>query len=355
MKILDRYVVAVVGLHFLLALAALLAVFSVINMTQELKEVGSGGYGVRDALWFVVMTLPAEAFQLFPAAALIGTVNGLGALVSHNEVIALSAAGVSRSRLTGAALQAAALLAVGAVVIGEVVAPPASQRARAERSAAVSGGLLLSTPTGLWARDGSTFVNIKTPLASGALRDLYFYDVDAGQRLRWFGHAHAATHAAGQWTLDDVVERHLTPGGVTTTRYARRAWVTHLDPQQLRVLLFPPEALSIAELRQSIEALRVRGENPGPQELAFWRRVTMPLVSAVMVLLAIPFVATTLRGVALGRRLAVGALAGIGFQMFAHTFGRFGLVYGLDPFVSAAFPGFLALALLGLSATRSGW
>ncbi len=355
MKILDRYVAAVVGGHFLLALAALLAVFSVINLTEELKDVGTGQYVVRQALWFVLMTLPNEAYQLFPAAALIGTVNGLGMLATHNELVALGAAGLSRERVTGSVLQAGACLMLAAALLGELVAAPASQRARAERSVAISGGLLLSTPQGVWARDGSQFVNVRTPLADGQLRDVYFYDFDESHRLRRFGYARTATHDGEGWQLGEIVESRIAADGITTERAPTRGWTTRLDPSRLRLLLFPPEALSLGDLRRSIVSLRERGEDPRPHELAFWRRVAMPLVTGVMVLLAIPFVVTALRGVALGRRIVAGALVGIGFQMFAHTFGRFGLVYGLDPIVSAMFPGALALALAVLWFTRAAW
>jgi lipopolysaccharide export system permease protein len=355
MRILDRYVAAVVIAHFLLALAALLAVFSVINLTQELGDVGAGGYAVRHAFSYVLLTLPTEGYELFPAAALIGTVNGLGMLASHNEIVALGAGGISNGRLVRAVLQAGACLVVCAVALGELVAAPTSQRARAARSIAISGGLLLSTPQGVWLRDGLEFVNIRTPLADGRLRDLYFYDFDDRHRLRRFGYARTATRDEAGWRLAEVVERRLTEGGVTTQRMPVRVWTTRLDPSHLRLLLFPPEALSLGDLRSSVVSLRERGEDARPHELAFWRRVTMPLVTGVMALLAVPFVITTLRGASLGGRIVAGTLVGIGFQMFSHTFGRFGLVYGLAPFVSAVFPGALALALAVLWFTRASW
>ena len=81
----------------------------------------------------------------------------------------------------------------------------------------------------------------------------------------------------------------------------------------------------------------------------------MPIVTGIMVFLAIPFVLSALRGVALGQRIVAGSLVGISFQMFSHTFGRFGLVYGLDPFFSAVFPGGLALAVCVLWMNRAYW
>jgi lipopolysaccharide export system permease protein len=341
---LDRHVAATIGSSFLTAMAALLAVFSVINFTQELREVGSGHYRMADALRFVILTLPSEAYKLFPAAALLGTVNGLGALARQSELIAMSASGVSRGRLTWYVLQAAICLMVAATLLGELVAAPLAQRARTQRSVAVTDGSVLSTVNGIWARDGATFVNVRAPFIDGAMRDVYMYELDGERQLRRVVHAASATHEGGAWALTGLVESRIGPRGVASAHIDRRTWQTSIDPEELRILLLPPEDLSVLDLARSIGAFRERGENPRQHELAFWRRLTMPAVTGIMVVLGIPFVLTALRAAALGQRVVAGALVGIGYQMFADTFGRFGLVYGLDPLTSAVFPALVALA-----------
>jgi lipopolysaccharide export system permease protein len=344
MTTLNRYIARTVIVGFLLALAALLAVFSVINLTQELKEAQGGGYGVLRAVWFVLLTLPSEAYQLLPAAALLGTVNGLGALVGHSEVVAMWACGVSRARLIRAVLQAASVFVVGSALLGEFVAAPLAQRARAERSVLISGGRLLSTANGIWARDGSKFVNIRAPHPDGSLGDLYLYDIDDQRRLRSFAYARSASYAEGRWTLTGLLDNEMSDRGVTIRAVATTGWQTSLDPQQLRLLLLPPEDLSVPDLYRSIRSLERRGESPARHQLAFWRRITMPLVAAIMVLLAIPFVLTAPRGVALGQRIVAGALVGVGFQMFNETFGGVGLAYGMAPWLTATLPAAAILA-----------
>jgi len=66
--------------------------------------------------------------------------------------------------------------------------------------------------------------------------------------------------------------------------------------------------------------------------------MTWPLTTAVMVYLALPFVLGSLRSATVGVRVAVGALAGVGFQMFNVTFGAFALAYGLAPPLCALLP-----------------
>ena len=355
MKILDRYVGGTVVGSFLVALAALLAVFSVINLTQEMKDIGSGSYGAGAALLFVALTLPNEGYELFPAAALLGAVLGLGSLATHAELVAMAASGLSRERLVRSVLGAAFGLMVAAVLLGELVAAPLAIRARSSRSVAVSGGAILSTAHGVWARDGSTFVNIRTPRHESALGEIYLYQLDANRRLVQVTYARGASYAQGGWRLEDLVESRLGDRAVTTERVPVREWSTSLRPAELRVLFMPPEELSLGDLYRSIRSLGERGESARRHEMAFWRRIGRPLMTGLMVLVGIPFVLSAPRGVALGTRMVVAALAGVGFEMASTTLGQVGLVYAVPPLVIVAIPALVALAAFLLLMRRTYW
>lgn len=355
MKVLDRYVGGTVAGSFLVALAALLAVFSVINLTQELKDIGSGNYGAGAALLFVALTLPTEAYELFPAAALLGAVLGLGTLATHGELVAMAAGGLSRERLVRSVFGAALGLMVAAVLLGELVAAPLSMRARSSRSVAVSGGSILSTAHGVWARDGSTFVNIRTPRHESALGEIYLYHLDERRRLVQVTYARGASYAKDGWHLEDLVESRLGDRSVTTEHLPVRVWPTSLRPAELRVLFMPPEELSMLDLYRSIRSLRERGESPRRHQMAFWRRLGRPLMTGMMVLVGIPFVLAAPRGVALGTRVVVAALAGVGFEMASTTLGQVGLVYAVPPLVTAAIPALVAVAAFLLLMRRTYW
>jgi lipopolysaccharide export system permease protein len=344
-RTLDRYIAVTVAQSFLLALATLVAVFSVINATEELQQVGTGQYGVRDALWFVVLTLPNQVYALFPAAALLGSVIGLGGLAYQNELVAIGAAGVSRARVVWSVLRLAAVLTVVGVLLSEFVAAPLTYRARTERSVALSNGLTLTMAGGIWTRAGSSFVNMRTLLLNGAVRDIYVYDFDAQHRMRRFTYAQTATYANRQWTLEGLIDNIIADDGVRTEAVAARPVAIELNPRQLGLMRIPPEELSLSDLYRGIGAAHRQGESAEHLELAWWQRTTMPVVTAVMVFLAVALVLSSERSVKLGRRVLVGALLGLGFQMFNQTFASFGLVYGLAPWLSATLPTSLALAV----------
>ena len=122
MRILDRYIgLQIVGGAFL-ALTVLLSVFALLDFIEDLDSVDKGSYSVLGAIEYSLLTMPSRAFALFPPAALIGTLLGLGTLASSREILVIRAAGVSIQRIAWSVMKAGAVLVIFAIVLGIGVA-----------------------------------------------------------------------------------------------------------------------------------------------------------------------------------------------------------------------------------------
>jgi lipopolysaccharide export system permease protein len=152
MNRLDRYLARAVILGSLTTLAVLLPLLAFFLLADELGNLDAEGYGFADAFWFVLLSMPRYAYQVFPIATLIGALVGLGALASSSELVAMRAAGVSVGRIVLGAMLGGAVLAAGAVAVGEIVAPEAEQRAIALRQQAEAHADVEVTNAGLWVR-----------------------------------------------------------------------------------------------------------------------------------------------------------------------------------------------------------
>ena len=71
----------------------------------------------------------------------------------------------------------------------------------------------------------------------------------------------------------------------------------------------------------------------------------LPIVTGVMVVLAIPFVFGSLRSVSIGQRTLYGTLVGMAFYIFNQLSTNLGLVQNFHTFVSAALPAAIFLAI----------
>ena len=83
MKTVDRYIGHNVIASTLTVLIVLLAIFSFFAFIEELEDVGRGSYTLLGAALVVGLGLPGLAYDLFPIAALLGALLGLGSMMER--------------------------------------------------------------------------------------------------------------------------------------------------------------------------------------------------------------------------------------------------------------------------------
>ena len=178
-------------------------------------------------------------------------------------------------------------------------------------------------------------------MPDGRFAGVSIYVFDDQNRLRVVTKAQEANYDGEQWTLSDVIQSNLDKEGVSVKAVEYAKWRSQLNPGLLNVVVVPPEFLPVWSLIEYIRYLKINHQSVGQYQMAFWMKVMMPLSSAVMVFLAVPFVFGPLRSTPIGARILVGALVGIGFHLFNQSFQHIGLVFGVLPWLAASLPTFL--------------
>lgn len=344
MRILDRYIGRAVIAGTLLALFILLAVDLFFAFANEIQDLGKGRYTLGDVFAYVGLTVPRRAHELFPMAALLGSLLSLGTLATNSELVAIRAAGVSVTRIALSVLRAGAILLVIAAAIGEWVAPWAEQRAQQRRALTQAEAITFRGDHGLWARDGNRFINIDRILPDGRLAGVEVYELADDASLKMSITARTAEHVAAGWRMQDVRQGTLKGQSLDIRTAQRLNLPTLLSSQLLSVVTLAPEDLSARDLYQYARYMRDNGQDAGRYELAFWRRLAAPLAGLVMLFLSIPFVFGPLRGAGTGQRLVWGVMTGVAFYLVNQTMTHAGLVYGLPAPLSAILPALLFFA-----------
>lgn len=345
MRLIDRYIGVTVAVHFLVVMFLLLALFFFTFFVGELDEVGKNDYTIPDAIQYVLLSMPRVAYQLFPTVALLGSIIGLGMLATNSELIVLRAAGVSPNRIVVSVLKVGLLLMVLATLLGDVLAPITEAQARNLHAASRGGKVALASDDAFWARDGSRFVYIGEFRFDGSMRDIIVYAIDDQQRLSNVIHADEAWFVGENWQLENVSQSDISATGVKTSHLPKLEMASLLSPDLVRVVSVNPEFLSAWGLWKYVQYLRANQLQSSRYELAFWRKIVTPLTTAVMMFVAIPFVFGPLRSAAIGSRIVVGTLVGMGFYVLNEISGYVGLSYNLSPVIVVLLPPLLFLGL----------
>lgn len=338
MRILDLYIARTLVSTSALCLLILTGLSGIIKWVDQLRLVGRGSYSMIDAGIYVLFLIPRDIEMFFPMAVLLGALIGMGMLASNSELVVMQSAGLSRFQITLSAMKTAVPLMLIIMALGEWGAPVAEQRANELQATKISGGSLIKSSRGIWAKDGDLFVNIGEVEDINNLRNITLYEFNSDLALTRTIHAERGIFSNDHWRLLDVRQTDLTEDKVTLTDLTLYRWDSTLTPDKLSVVSVKPESLSIQGLMGYLDYLKLNNQDSARYELALWRKFMQPVTVAVMMLVALSFVFGPLRTVTMGARVLLGVIAGFSFYISSEIFGPLTLVYGLPAYVGAMMP-----------------
>ena len=110
--------------------------------------------------------------------------------------------------------------------------------------------------------------------------------------------------------------------------------------------LAAPQYLTLWGLFDYIHYLKQNEQNSLQYEQALWAKLVNPFIIVFMIILSIPLVRSNSRTIVVGQRVFIGCLAGIIFHLCNQIAGHLGVVYEINPALSATFPAMLLSAMV---------
>ncbi len=347
MALFERYAGRTLAPPIGLVWLAIVALYLMIDGLRELRF-QAAGYGFAEMLWYLALTIPRRAYQVFPFAALLGTVLGLHTLAQRRELIAAEISGARPGRLIRPLTAVLILALVPALLFGEGLSADFEMKARSYRLRAITGLVSLAGPGGLWLRDGHSVIHIDQPLLDAGgdtdFRQLALYKLDEHEHLTTWVRAARAQHTAAGWDLFAGEITALDENGVRREAFDRLLWPTRLAPGTLGIAVLRPSLLGIRHLRPVLDYLRSNQLDDRHYRMALWERWFYPLHTLAAALLALPLVGRARAEGGRGRILLAAVGLGIGWFVVQRLTQGVALAAGWPPPVVAALPLLLAAA-----------
>lgn len=351
MSTLARYLAGQVLVAIGFVLLALLVLFAFFDVIQELDLLGRNNYGLAQMALFIALNIPGHMYEILPVAALIGTLFALSRLVGNSEYSVMRVSGLSNWRVAAYFALIGSVIALLVLGLGEYVSPWSEQSAQRLKLSATRSVIAQQFRSGLWIKDGHSFVNAREVMPDNTLTDVNIYEFDDSGHLRLIRHAEQATWKTGQeWDLHKVVETRFSAEQVQVGALPIQPWRSVLSPDMLSVLLIAPEKMSAHTLVSYVDHLQRNGQKAARYEIALWAKFINPFAIPVMMLLAMPFALQAPRASGASTKVFIGILAGLGFHLLSRLFGHLGLLNEWPAFLVPSLPliVFLMIALLAI-------
>lgn len=345
MRIIDWYIGRILASTTFITLTVFVSVGGIIKFVEQMKAVGQGNYDLSHAALYVLYAVPRDIEVFFPMATLIGGLIGIGMMASNSELVVMQAAGLSRFDIIKSVMKTATVLIFISMAIGEWLAPSGEAAARQIRAQAISGGSLISSKNGVWAKDGHYFLHIGEVEDQGSLKNIQLYRFNEQLKLDSWLSAASASYRNDAWQLKNVKETTVNKQNIITESFDEKSITSSLTPEKLGVVTVKPESLSLRGLINYLDYLNANNQDESRYLLAFWRKIIQPITVGVMLLVALSFIFGPLRSVSMGARIMMGVFTGILFYISNQVLGSLSLVYQFPPILGALLPSVIFVSI----------
>lgn len=343
MNIITRYLLKEITVSVTLIMLALIAMFSFFDLIQELESLGRGSYGLSKVLLFVLLSAPGHIYEIMPVAVLVGCMYSIGQFARHSELIILRVSGISSTGIALALLKIGLMFTLFTFMVGELITPLSEKMAQRMRIQATDSVVVQDFKSGLWVKDGRSFVNIEEILPDSTLLNIHIYEFDHTFRLKTNSHAKSGQFAENQWNLKEVTQTYFHEDTNETKQLETATWRSLIRPELLNVLLVLPEKMSAWNLYSYIKHLSINKQKTTRYEMALWSKLVYPLACMVMIMLALPFGFIQQRATGASTKIFIGIMLGVLYQILNRTFVHLGVLNDWAPLFSAVTPTILFL------------
>lgn len=384
MRVLQKYLALEILQAVLFVLVALLALFSFIDLTGEVQDVGKGGYQIEHALQYVVLGLPGYIYEFLPIAALIGSIYALAQFAARSEFTIMRVSGLSTRGAVGMLIKTGVLLVLATFLFGEVIVPITTRAAEKLKLQTRGGTISKQFRTGLWTRDviradgmrgevvGSRFLNVRENRPDGQLLGIKLYEFDQQFRLQALVLAERGLYRGNNtWLLVDVTETRFLNGQpgqgltleqsfeqaiaqqgtlVSTFHVAKKQLISEITPRVISVLFADPDRMSAYDLLLYQRHLSENRQDTQRHEIAFWKKIIYPFAVLVMMALALPFGYLHVRAGGVSLKIFIGIMIGVSFQLLNRVSSTLGILHTWPPFMTILAPSllFLLIAMMAM-------
>ena len=347
--ILDRYIIRSFLRIFVISFSCAASLYLIVDFFDRIDTVLGGSVHLWASIRYFLYKLPLMISHVFGFAALFSTLFSLGMLSRNQEITAMRSSGLSLRRISLPLLLLSCLICIFTFFWNEALVPIFTRKSdyiyKTEIKKKQPQSLIGSK--GIWMREEGSFVSVDYfDTKKNVLEGISIYPLNRDFQPRGLIVVPAARWNGKAWEAQGGTEWLYGPKGQLTQQKAAQSLPLSETPEDFRLVARDADEFSFFDLQKQIADLKAKGIDATEYEVDLQVKLVIPLISPLLVFLAIPF----------GTRHGAGGMAlSFGLTMLI-SFGYWLLMaFSISLGHSAALPPWLAawlpnttLALVGL-------
>jgi lipopolysaccharide export system permease protein len=310
--ILSRHIFKEFIRIFLTVLIGILVVYLCIDFLQKADRFIKYKATIAQVAAYLLYNLPSMAASSLPIAALMAALLSLGNLSRYNEIIAMRAGGVSLAKIIAPVLGAGLLISAVGFFNNEYIMPAYTARANLIKNVEIEKKQqrVVFQQRKLWLRgpDNSIAnIDLISPDRNEMIGINIFKlapDFTVRERIK----ADSLMWENGAWRLKHA-QKFMISGDTVRAASAEGEVFNIVDsPDDLGMIVKSSEEMNFSELWDYVKRLKMSGYEATRYEVDLYSKLSFPLSSLLMVMIATPLSLQKVRSGGLGKGIALAVL-----------------------------------------------
>ena len=291
-SILDRYLAAGFMRVFFASLAIITALYLTVDFFDRISTMLESGAPLVTVVRYFSYKAPLLISRVIGFATLFSTLFSLGMLARTHEITAMRSGGISVQRLALPLFLVSLFICFLTFIWNESLVPVFAHRAQTIYLTEIKHKQqksLLGTQD-IWIRGENSFINVdRFDTQSSTLENVTIFRLNRSFSLIGLVEIPKAEWSVEGWKIGQAVEWELGGKGKVARRVINAMLPITETPADLKLLTRKAEEFTYFDLQKQISDLKSKGIDATNYEVDLQSKLAFPLVSPLMVLLAIPF------------------------------------------------------------------
>lgn len=350
MKILDRYIIKTMAFYTSAVMLVWLGIYTFFNFLKEVKHIGRADYTVFEATKYVISDIPAVVYSHSSVIILLGSLLALGHLASTSQLVVIRSAGVSIMQISNIVVRVALMFIAIVIFISELIAPITTEYAEGSRAKALGKNMTFKNQQGFWLKDNGLFIHVKKNFNGKSFKDVTLIKLRAPDTLDSIVHSDSAIANGDNLELGQSVHYQLGKNGNLITfsenNFEKYSVQVSFNQKLIKSLKKDPRELSTWHLYQQIRFLTMNNLAADVFEVEIYKRLMKPVTLIAMILFSMLFVFGSLRDASLGKKIFLGLMMSLFFELTSRIGGVLSLKFDYNHFFSASIPTLVVLVFV---------
>ncbi len=349
MRILDRYIAKTLLFYTLSVMLVWVSVYTFFNFINEIDLIGKQNYNTLSAIIYVMINLPVIIYLHSSVIILLGCLLGMGHLAATSQLIIIQNCGMSIMQITQKVVNAALMFIFVVILLGEFIVPSTVEYAESFKAKALKENISTVNQQGFWFKDDNTIINVKKNFDEHVFSGVTLIKLNKVNQLDSISYSDYALFDNNNLNLKKTKYYQFSQNDKFTKVQFKdlQKYSTKISFERtlIEALEKKSNELSSWKLYKYISLLADNNLASSIFEVELYKRIVKPVTLVAMLLLSMFFIFGSLRDATLGKKIFLGVIIALFFELSSRIATAVSLRFDYDPLFSVSMPTIVVLII----------